>query len=127
VKIHRTADDFLQDIVDWGERAVRHAASLTREQFMSDEKSQDAVSKCISNVGEAANKAVKLDPTIKEKFPAFEAEKAYAARNVISHDYFALDAAVLWATVKQSIPKFVADTRCIIEARKKEIIEKNSQ
>jgi uncharacterized protein with HEPN domain len=47
VKIHRTADDFLQDIVDWGERAARHAASLTREQFMSDEKSQDAVSKRI--------------------------------------------------------------------------------
>ena len=70
------------------------------------------------NVGEAANKAVKFDPTIKEQFPEFEAEKAYAARNVISHHYFALDAAVLWATVKQSIPKFVADTRRIIEARK---------
>ena len=98
---------------------MRHVTSMTREQFMSDEKSQDAVSKCISNVGEAANKAVKLDATIKDKFPEFEAEKAYAARNVISHDYFALDAAVLWATVKQSIPKFVADARRIIEARKK--------
>ena len=66
---------------------MRHAASLTRKQFISDEKSQDAVSKCISNVGEAANKALKLDPTIKEQFPEFEAEKAYAARNVISHGY----------------------------------------
>jgi uncharacterized protein with HEPN domain len=125
VKIHRTADDFLQDIVDWGERAARHAASLTREQFMSDEKSQDAVSKCISNVGEAANKALKLDPTIMERFPEFEAEKAYAARNVISHDYFALDAAVLWATVKQAIPKFIADARRIIEVRKNELVEKD--
>jgi uncharacterized protein with HEPN domain len=118
VKIHRTADDFLQDIVDWGERAVRHAASMTREQFISDEKSQDAVSKCISNVGEAANKALKSDPTIKEQFPEFEVEKAYAARNVISHDCYALDAAVLWATVKQSIQKFVTDARRIIEVRK---------
>lgn len=125
MKIHRTADDFLQDIVDWGERAARHAASLTREQFMSDEKSQDAVSKCISNVGEAANKALKLDPTIMERFPEFEAEKAYAARNVISHDYFALDAAVLWATVKQAIPKFIADARRIIEVRKNELVEKD--
>lgn len=118
MKIHRTADDFLQDIVDWGERARRHAALLTREQFMTDEKSQDAVSKCISNIGEAAHKALMLDPAIREQFPEFEVEKAYAARNVISHDYFALDAAVLWATVKQSIPKFVADARRIIEARK---------
>jgi uncharacterized protein with HEPN domain len=117
VKAHRTADDFLQDIVEWGERAMRHVAALTREQFMTDEKSQDAVSKCISNIGEAANKAVKLDPTIKEKFPEFESEKAYAARNVISHDYFLIDAAVLWATVKQSIPKFVADAQHILEAR----------
>jgi uncharacterized protein with HEPN domain len=127
VKIHRTADDYPQDIVDWRERAVRHAASLTREQFLSDEKSQDAVSKCISNVGEAAHKALKLDPTIREEFPEFEAEKAYAVRNVISHDYFALDAAVLWATVKQSIPKFAADERRIIEARKKASIEKNNR
>jgi uncharacterized protein with HEPN domain len=59
--------------------AVRHAALLTREQFMSDKKSQDAVSKCISNVGEAANKALKFDPTMKDQFPEFEAEKAYAA------------------------------------------------
>jgi uncharacterized protein with HEPN domain len=127
VKIHRTADNFLQDVVEWGERAVRHAGSLTRDQFMSDDKSQDAVSKCISNIGEAANKAVKLYPTIKEQFPEFEAEKAYAARNVISHDYFALDAAVLWATVKQSIPKLVADARCIIETRKKQLAEKNNK
>jgi uncharacterized protein with HEPN domain len=116
VKTHRTADDFLQDIVEWGERAVRHTEPLTRDQFMSDEKSQDAVSKCISNVGEAANKAVKLDPTIKQQFPEFEAEEAYAARNMISHDYFAVDAAVLWATVKQSIPKFVASFRSTIRS-----------
>ena len=86
---------------------------MTGEQFMSDEKSQDAVSKRISNVGEAANEALKLKPTIKERFPEFE-----AARDVISHGYFALDAAVLRATVKQSIPKFVADARRIIGARK---------
>jgi uncharacterized protein with HEPN domain len=118
VKLHRTADDFLQDIVVWGERALRHVASVTREQFMWDEKCQDAVSKCIAKVGEAANKAVKLDPTIKERFPEFAAEKAYAARNVISHDYFALDAAVLWATVGQSIPMFVGDAKRIMAARK---------
>ena len=125
MKIHRTADDFLQDIVDWGERALRHTASVTREQFMTDEKSQDAVSKCIANVGEAANKALKLDPTIKEQFPDFAAEKAYAARNVISHDYFALDAAVIWVTVNQSIPMFVADAARIIATRKREQLEDN--
>jgi len=44
---------------------------------------------------------------------------------VISHDYFALDAAVLWATVKQAIPKFIADARRIIEVRKNELVEKD--
>ena len=48
---------------------------MTGEQFMSDEKSQDAVSKRISNVGEAANEALKLKPTIKERFAEFEAAR----------------------------------------------------
>jgi hypothetical protein len=64
VKVQRTVDQYLQDIVDWGERAMRHASAMTRDQFTSDEKSQDAVTSCISNVGEAANKAVKLEPAI---------------------------------------------------------------
>jgi uncharacterized protein with HEPN domain len=117
MKVHRTADEFLQDIVDWGERALRHASSLSREQFPADERTQDAVSRCIEAIGEAASRAAKLDPSIRSGFPEFEVDKAYAARNVLSHDYFGVDPTILWATVTQSIPKFVSDSKHIIQHR----------
>jgi uncharacterized protein with HEPN domain len=117
VKGIRTADQFLQDIVEWGERAMRHVSNMTRDQFLIEEKTQDAVSRCIEAIGEAANRAIKLDPTIVTDFPEFEADRAYAARNVLSHDYFRVDPEILWATVQQSIPKIVMETNRILGQR----------
>jgi uncharacterized protein with HEPN domain len=117
VKGVRTTEQFLQDIVHWGERAMRHVSNMTRDEFLNEEKTQDAVSRCIEAIGEAANRAMKSDPTIVTDFPKFEAEKAYAARNVLSHDYFRVDAEVLWATVKHSVPTIVAETKRILGRR----------
>ena len=118
MKAIRTADQFLQDVVDWGERARRHVYSLTRDQFLTEEKTQDAVSRCIEAIGEAANRAIRLDPTIATDFPGFEAEKAYAARNVLSHDYFKVDANVLWTTVQDSVPRIVSEADRILRIRR---------
>jgi uncharacterized protein with HEPN domain len=76
VKGVRTTEQFLQDIVHWGERAMRHVSNMTRDEFLNEEKTQDAVSRWIEAIGEAANRAMKSDPTIVTDFPKFEAEKA---------------------------------------------------
>jgi uncharacterized protein with HEPN domain len=117
VKAIRTADQFLQDVVDWGERAMRHVSNIRRDQFLNEEKTQDAVSRCIEAIGEAANRAIKLDPRIATDFPEFEAEKAYAARNVLSHDYFKVDPQILWATVQESVPRIVLEAKRILTRR----------
>ena len=113
----RTAGQFLQDVVDWGERAMRHVSNITRDEFLNEEKTQDAVSRCIEAIREAANRAIRLDPTIATDFPDFEAEKAYAARNVLSHDYFKVDPKVLWATVQESVPRIVSQANRILSQR----------
>jgi uncharacterized protein with HEPN domain len=118
VKAVRTADQFLQDVVAWGERARRHVSNLTRDQFLAEEKTQDAVSRCIEAIGEAANRAIRLDPTIAADFPEFEAEKAYAARNVLSHDYFKVDANILWMTVQDSVSRIVLEANRILSHRR---------
>jgi uncharacterized protein with HEPN domain len=117
VKAIRTADQFLQDVVDWGERAMRHVSDISRNQFVNEEKTQDAVSRWIEAIGEAANRAIKLDSRIATDFPEFEAEKAYAARNVLSHDYFKIDPQILWATVQESVPRIVLEAKRILSQR----------
>jgi uncharacterized protein with HEPN domain len=113
----RDAIDFVQDVIDWGDRALRHIQGMSREQFLNDTKSQDAVDKCICNIGEAANKAVLLDPSLRTDFPGFEADAAYAMRNILAHGYFAVDTEILWRTVVHSVPAIVSEARKIVSAR----------
>ena len=96
---------------------MRHVSDVARDQFLNEEKTQDAVSRCIEAIGEAANRAIRLDPTIATDFPDFEAEKAYAARNVLSHDYFKVDPKVLLATVQESVPRIVSQAKHILSQR----------
>jgi hypothetical protein len=52
----RDAIAFINDVITWGERALKHIEGMDREKFLSDAKTQDAVDKCICNIGEASNK-----------------------------------------------------------------------
>lgn len=104
MKSKRSALDFIEDVVDAGERAIRHVEHITQDEFLADERTRDAVRMCLADVGEAARRAVVLDPTLKDEFPEFEADAAYAMRIILTHSYFKVDASVLWQTVNQSIP-----------------------
>lgn len=115
--VRRDAIAFINDVITWGERALKHIEGMDREKFLSDAKTQDAVDKCICNIGEASNKAVTLDPTLRTEFPNCEADAAYAMRNILAHGYFGIDADILWRTITQSIPKIVSEARKIVVTR----------
>ena len=117
MKPKRSALDFIKDVVDAGERAIRHVEGMTQEKFLGDERTRDAVRMCLADIGEAANRAVVLDPTLKDEFPEFEADAAYAMRIILTHSYFEVDTSILWQTVNQSIPKIVDEAKKILQGR----------
>lgn len=73
---------------------------MSREQFLDDEKTQDAASKCAEAIGEAANQLMALDPTYNSRHPELQLKNAYKSR--------------LWLTVSQSIPSTVAAARNVL-------------
>jgi len=81
---------------------------LSKEQFLSDGKTQRAVIESIIVIGEAANKIMGLDPSIEQRNPALwqQFRDAYDMRIVLTHEYFRVDAAIVWTTVKNSLPGF---------------------
>ena len=81
---------------------------------MADRRSRDAVAKCIEDVGEAANRAVKLDPSLLDDF---EGRAAYEMRNFLSHAYFRIDASVLWNAAIADLPKLKRDIENILQRR----------
>lgn len=72
----RTAIHWLGDIIRWGEKLERHIAGMSREQFLNDEKTQDAASKCAEAIGEAANQLMALDPTYDSIHPELQLKNA---------------------------------------------------
>jgi uncharacterized protein with HEPN domain len=113
----RAALDWLSDIVEWGERLDKHLAGVSWESFLDSPLLQDATSKCAEAIGEAAGKLLELDPDLDGTYPDLQLRLAYISRNKLSHGYYSIDTALLWATVSEAIPQTVAAARKVIRDR----------
>ena len=103
-----------RDVVERAQHAAEHISGMTKEQFVADRRNRDAVAKCIEDVGAAANRAVKLDPSLLDDF---EGRAAYEMRNFLSHAYFRIDASVLWNAAIADLPKLKRDIENILQRR----------
>ena len=118
MKVERTVEDYLDDIVTRGERAIGFCSGMTEAGFLGNLMVQAAVARCIEVVGEAAHQAVRSAPEIAKDNPDFEFRRAYATRNILVHAYGEVQQEIVWRTVSFSIPAIVAVARRILESRR---------
>jgi uncharacterized protein with HEPN domain len=116
----RSREDWLRDIVLWGERLARHLDGIGREQFAADELLQDGAVRCIEVIGEASKQLMRLVPGIETDHPELDLKRAYAARIRVAHGYFATDEDVVWIAATTSIPKTVEAARTLLRRWKDE-------
>jgi uncharacterized protein with HEPN domain len=113
----RAIDDWLEDIVHWGERLARHISGMTREQFMLDEKTQDASAKCAEAIGEAAGEILRIESDFDSRNPELQLKAAYKSRNRLSHGYYSIDLWLLWNTIATSVPATLIAAKQILGTR----------
>jgi len=94
--------DFLEDAIGAMEKAERFVADMSFEEFMKDEKTVFAVLRAIEVIGEAV-KHMPMD--FRMKFPDIPWRDIAGMRDVLIHDYFAVDLETVWETVKTNIPR----------------------
>ena len=111
---HRSIDIWLADIVRWGERLASHLEGMTFDQFVSDQKAQDAAAKCAEAIGEAAGQILKVEPDFDSMHPGLQLRLAFRSRNRLSHGYFSIDLGLLWNTVTVSIPRTVNSAKVLL-------------
>jgi uncharacterized protein with HEPN domain len=107
----RSRNERLEDILEWGAKSARYIEGLTVAQFVADEKTRDAVSKCIEVIGEAASRLLQECPDVLTRHPDLELAAARAMRNRLSHGYFDIDPRVLWDTITVDVPRIVEAAR----------------
>lgn len=97
-------NDFLRHILDSIERFESYTADLDQSGFANDTLRQDAVIRNLEIIGEASRNIQRRFPDYPGKHPNVPWIAAYEMRNLLSHEYFQVDLALVWQTVQRELP-----------------------
>ena len=96
----RPDEFFLRDIVIACRNANRFAGELDREEFERSDLYQSAIQYNLLIIGEAASK---ISRRLKSRHKNVDWRSLKDFRNVLAHDYFALDTDVIWDSAIKSV------------------------
>ncbi|HEX4046334.1 MAG TPA: DUF86 domain-containing protein [Elusimicrobiota bacterium] len=101
---------YLDDILEATERILRYTAGAA--EFARDERTLDAVVRNLEVIGEAA-KGIPAD--VRKAHPQVEWKKLAGLRDILIHEYFGVDAAIIKDIVKNKLPDLKSNIRAIIK------------
>ncbi|MCU0848818.1 MAG: DUF86 domain-containing protein [Spirochaetes bacterium] len=92
--------DYLNDIMESIEDISEFTGDMSREEFIKDKKTYNAVVRCIEVIGEASKK---IPDEIKQKEAGIPWKFMAGMRDKLIHEYFGIDGMILWKTIKEDI------------------------
>ena len=85
-------------------KICRFTQDQSREQFLSDDRTQDAVIRNVEIIVEAVSK---LSDDLKTKYPAIPWKDISGMRNRLIHEYNGVNLNIVWNTVQKTLPEFL--------------------
>jgi uncharacterized protein with HEPN domain len=104
---------YLFDILDSARLALAYVADKSREEFLQDVQLQDAVIRRLEIIGEAARR---LTAATRASLPELPWRSMIGMRNVMIHQYDAVDLGRVWDTVTAALPDLIAVLEPVISA-----------
>lgn len=94
-------------------------SGMSKEDFLSDGKTQRAVIESFIVIGEAARRVMQLEPAIRETAPGRwqQLEDAYDMRIILAHEYCRVDIAIVWTTLEHDLPQLEEHLTAFAAAR----------
>lgn len=91
---------------------MRYTQGMTFEDFLTDERTFDAVMRNLQIIGEAAKN---VPPEVRSRYLEIEWRKISGLRDVLAHAYFSLENETLWDIVQNKVPPLLIQVQHIIE------------
>ena len=98
----REIGDYVEDIVDAMEKAIKFVEGMSFDDFIKDDKTVFAVIRALEIIGEAAKK---IPNEIRENYPEISWRGMSGMRDKMIHEYFGVNLKLVWETVKERIPE----------------------
>jgi uncharacterized protein with HEPN domain len=108
----RNVEIYIKDIIEYMERAENHIKNFQLDQFLKDDKTCDAVIRCIEVIGEATKN---IPEEIRISYPSISWRDLAGMRDKIIHSYFTVDFETVWLVVKEDIPRLKPMVKKVLE------------
>ena len=92
---------YVDDIVEAIAKIKRFTVGFDSKTFSDDEKTFDAVIRNLEVIGEAVKK---IPEGIRTQYPTVEWKKIAGVRDILIHEYFGIDAEIVWDIIQNKLP-----------------------
>jgi uncharacterized protein with HEPN domain len=103
---------YLEDILEAIARIQRYTQGLSREAFVDDERTVDAIVRNLEVIGEAVKQ---LPAEVRLRAPAIEWQKIAGLRDILIHRYCGIDTEIVWDVVQTKLADLKIAVRSILD------------
>ncbi|AHC33319.1 hypothetical protein A7317_04000 [Pseudomonas fluorescens] len=100
--------DYLNHIRQAATDAITFVEGLSKEEFLEDRRTQQAVIMSLIILGEASTKIMDQHPEFTVGHPQIPWRSMRGMRNRIAHGYFDINLDVVWDTIQSALPDLLA-------------------
>lgn len=92
---------YLTDMIEAADAIQRFLKDIKQPTFLKDDLLQSAVLQKLTIIGEAA---ARLPKEFRERHSEIEWEDIIGFRNIVVHEYFAVEWSIVWVAATQEVP-----------------------
>lgn len=100
--------DYLDHMLQATQQACLYVEAMSKEAFMLDKRTQQAVIFNLQIIGEAASKLLQDHPAFLDQFPEVPWRNMKGMRNRIAHGYFDINLDIVWDTLQSALPPLLS-------------------
>lgn len=113
-KIDSRHADYVELMLGAAIQARSYVDAISKDDFLADPKTQDAVIMKLLVIGELAAQLLDEHAAVVGNYPEIPWHQMKGMRNRMAHGYFELDLDVVWETIQVAIPDLEAKLHSII-------------